>query len=383
VGGEQRTKLFNQIWTLVAERYVYEDIRGLDWNAVRDELAPRIAAAEDPERFYTLLAEMIERLGDDHSRFESPQEVLAEQRRYEGTLSYGGIGATVRTVAEGGLITGLARNGPAALAGLQPRDLILLVGNIPFTDTAAFGPGGPISAIQGKPGTSLTLTVRTPGRAPRRVTLRRAIIPGDAFRNVDLSLLPNTRVALLRIDTFYAQDVDRLVREQLEQLVAEEPLEGLIIDVRANGGGRVDLMLQTVGLFVDGGVIGSSASRKSNALLVAPANKTIPELEGRPIAVLVGPDTVSAAEMFAAGMQALGRATLVGLPSAGNTESMRPHDFVDGSRLWLAELSFRLPDGSMIEGSGVQPDRRIEVAWWRFRPEDDPQVKAALRVLGL
>jgi carboxyl-terminal processing protease len=383
VASDQRAEIFNLAWELVAERYIYEDYRGVDWAALREELLPQVLAAEQPEEFYGLLREMVERLGDEHSRFESPQEVAAEQQRYSGTLTYGGIGAMVRTVAEGGLITSLAPRGPAARAGLRPRDVILRVGNLAFNDPDAFGPGGPVTAIQGPPGSTLRLTVRSPGAKPRTVTLTRAIIPGDAFAQVDLRLLPGTRVALLRIDTFYVEDVDKTVRQKLEQLAADEPIEGLIVDVRANSGGRVDMMLETVGLFSNGGVIGSSQGRRSSALLAAPANAAIPQLEDVPMAVLVGPDTVSAAEMFAAGLQALGRATLVGMPSAGNTESIRPHSFADGSRLWLAELAFQLPDGSTIEGTGVQPDRPIDVAWWRFEPQDDPQVRAALRALGL
>ena len=66
--------------------YVYPDYRGLDWDAIRDEFAPRIAAAEDSEAFYALLRELIERLGDQHSRFESPREVAEEQAEFRGDL---------------------------------------------------------------------------------------------------------------------------------------------------------------------------------------------------------------------------------------------------------------------------------------------------------
>jgi C-terminal processing protease CtpA/Prc len=97
-----------------------------------------------------------------------------------------------------------------------------------------------------------------------------------------------------------------------------------------------------------------------------------------PILVLVGPDTVSAAEMFAAGMQVLGRARVVGVPSAGNTENLYSYSFDDGSRMLLATVAYRLPDGALIEGSGVQPDTVVDVDWWRYPPDQDPQLLAAL-----
>jgi C-terminal processing protease CtpA/Prc len=112
-----------------------------------------------------------------------------------------------------------------------------------------------------------------------------------------------------------------------------------------------------------------------------PEDQALPQLEGVPVAVLIGEDTVSAAEMFAGGMQALGRARVVGVPSAGNTENLIGHQLSDGSRLWLAELVFRLPDGTLIEGRGVQPDRLVEAEWWRFPPAEDPQIQAAVALL--
>ena len=109
----------------------------------------------------------------------------------------------------------------------------------------------------------------------------------------------------------------------------------------------------------------------------------IPEIANLPIVVLIGDDTVSAAEMFAAGMRVRERARIVGVPSAGNTENLLAHNLPDGSRLWLAEYAYYLPDGSLLEGQGVRPDRQVDAEWWRFAPEDDPQVHAAIDELKI
>jgi carboxyl-terminal processing protease len=101
-----------------------------------------------------------------------------------------------------------------------------------------------------------------------------------------------------------------------------------------------------------------------------------------PLVVLVGPDSASAAEMFAAGMQVLGRARIVGLPSAGNTENLYGHTFDDGSRLLIASVAYNLPDGTLIEGRGVIPDRTVDAEWWRYPAERDPQVLAAVEEIG-
>ncbi len=373
-----RERIFDEVWALVRDRYLYSDYRGVDWQAARETYRPRAVAAESPEAFYQIMGELIELLGDDHSRFESPRVVAEQQLREAGELSYAGIGVNIRDDPAGGLITRLARGGPAEQAGLRSHDLILAVGSTPFTDTAAFGPDGPNGVIRGVPGSTVQLTVRSPGGVPRVVLITRQIIPSDAFPPVEAQRLPGTQTGLLAIDTFDRQGLEQLAHDQIDLLLKAGPLDGLIIDLRDNQGGLVTTMLSTLGLFVDGGSIGVTRGRHARQKQEIPRGQTIPALDGVPIAVLVGDQTVSAAEMFAAGIRVRRRARIVGVPSAGNTENLLAHDLPDGSRLWLAEYAYYLPDGSLLEGHGVRPDRELDVAWWRFDPLDDPQVQAAL-----
>jgi len=381
LSAKERGEVFTALWELVRDRYVYADYRGLDWNAIRREYTPKVAAAETPEEFYGLLEELIDRLNDDHSRFESPQEVARENNLFNGDLTYGGIGVMIHDNAEGGFITRVARGGPADQAGLRAGDLILKINGVSFTDKAAFGADGPAGAVRGPQGTDVTLTVRGPGQAEREVTLTRRVIPSDAFPAVYGERLPDTQIALLTLTTFYQEELDTKIRAQLDRLAEPGALNGLIIDVRGNGGGRVDLMLNTVGMFVDGGVIGTSNGRDGSYKWRVPKGQTLPAYAGVPIVVLIDGNTVSAAEMFAGGMQALRRARIVGTPSAGNVEALTPHDLPDGSQLVLAESAFRLPDGTLVEGRGILPERRVEGEGWRYTAPTDPQIKAAVEEL--
>lgn len=366
---------------LVRDTYVYEDYRGLDWEAVREEFAPRVAAAETPEVFYGLMRELIDRLGDNHSRFESPQEVAAQEAEFEGEARYGGIGAQIRDVEEGGLVTSLAPGGPAERAGINRHDLIIAVNGIPFTDTAAFGPEGPIGVVRGEIGTPVRLTVRSGEDPPREVVVIREPIEVAVFNEVRARRLADGAIGLVEIPTFFVDEIDAKVRAAVEGLMADGPLSGLILDVRSNSGGYVHLMRNTIALFHDSGSIGNTSGRNINDPQEIPTGATIPGLEDVPIVVLIGPNTVSAAEMFAAGMQTLGRARLIGTASAGNTENLYGHTFDDGSRLLLATAVYRLPDGTLIEGRGVLPDTLVDVEWWRYPPDQDPQLIAALAEL--
>ncbi|NTW03679.1 MAG: PDZ domain-containing protein, partial [Oscillochloris sp.] len=171
-----RERIFQQVWETVRDHYLYEDYRGTDWQVVREEFMPRVASVSSTEEFYGLMRQMIDRLGDDHSRFESPQEVAEQEAEFTGTLRYGGIGAEIRDVDEGGLVSTVVPDGPAARAGIQPRDIITAVDGISFFDSEAFGPDGPIGRVRGEPGTSVRLSVFSPGQDVREVLVTRQVI---------------------------------------------------------------------------------------------------------------------------------------------------------------------------------------------------------------
>lgn len=374
---QQRQKVFDEVWTLVRDRYLYTDYRGLDWQAVRAEFTPRVANAPDEDAFYELMRELIERLGDEHSAFLSPQDVAQEAAEFDGTISFGGIGVRIREDEGGALITDVARGGPAEEAGLQRHELIAKIEGEPVA--AGWDAGeNPMRKVRGEPGTQVTITVRDSDNNERDVTLTRRVIGSDAFPPVQAQRLPQTNVGLVQLDTFNEDGVDDDVRTAIEEMLASGPLDGLIVDVRDNGGGRLDLLVNTVALFIDGGDIGSDSGQGVDDVIGIPSGQTIAALDDTPIAVLTGPDSVSAAEIFAAGMQARGRAVVVGEPSAGNTEVLLSHDISNGSLLRLAERSYRRPNGTLLEGTGVQPDRLVPAEWWRFMPQHDPQVLAAL-----
>jgi C-terminal processing protease CtpA/Prc len=76
-------------------------------------------------------------------------------------------------------------------------------------------------------------------------------------------------------------------------------------------------------------------------------------------------------------MKLSGRATLVGMPTAGNTEGITGFNLADGSIVRLAVMTLQLPDGSTLEGVGVQPDVRVPLGDWGLRQTPDVQLQAA------
>ena len=374
-----RHALFIQTWMFVNDLYVYPDYGGLNWEAVEEEYTEKVTNAASDEEFYDLMREMIDLLGDEHSAFLSPDVVRLQNAIYESLEIPGGIGAYLSEVDGEILLVQVFPDSPAFEAGLQPGERIVAIDGVPRQQFASVDEA--ILAMIGEVGTEVVLTVQSVHGVERQVPVRRAVVDLENAL-VQGRLIEDTRLGLLVLGGFDSPQVTQVVRETLAELISGEALEGLIVDVRANPGGDVDTLLDTLALFVDGGSIGYRVGRNEAYDLLIPEGESMPELEGLPVVVLIGPQTSSAGECFAAGMQLHKRATILGMPSAGNTEYVSSLQLSDGSELSLAEWVYELPDGALLEGRGVQPDVLVQMDWWLYRANDDPQIQAAIELLG-
>jgi carboxyl-terminal processing protease len=360
------------VWSKVDEVYLYEDFRGVDWQGVREQYAPRVAAAPSSQEFYLLLAEMVGELHDGHSRFIPPAEVQVEDTNNTGDRSGVGIGVLTMALDDGALVQQVFPASPAAQAGLRPRDLIVGIDGQDYTVTD--------NQIEGPDGSLVRLDIKRPGATPFEVTLTRRAVQGR--------IEPQARrlgggIGYLGIPTLWVNDMSSQVAGALTDLVAESEaqgaLRGLIIDLRGNRGGWREVLQSVMGHFVRGNVGTFFNQRAATPLLIDAAPG--PDLTHLPLIVLIDQRSASYAEVLAAVLQERGRARVVGLPSAGNTETAYGYDFEDGSRLWVAQEGFRLRSGSDLEGSGVQPDVLIDADWTRYSEDEDPYILAALALL--
>jgi carboxyl-terminal processing protease len=363
-----RHALFSQAWTLIHDRYVYADYGGVDWNAVREEYSKKVASAASDDEFYDLMREMVGKLGDAHSSFLSPEGAALEVAIHKDLAVPGGIGVHIAENDGELVIMRVLPDNPAAGAGLKPGERILAVDGVLLDRFASTDEV--ILTIVGEAGTEVVLSVRSLEGEERDIAITRGVVELENAM-VRERVIEGTKVGLLTIDGFDSPDTPDIVRERLLAVLSIEALKGLIVDVRANPGG-----------YIDGGSISTESGREEESEVLVPAGRTMPLLEGLPVVVLSGPYTSSAAESFVAGMQVHGRAKVVGQPTAGNTESISWHQLSDGSVLRIAEWIYKPPDGAVIEGRGVQPDVVVEGDLWQYDGPDDPQLKAAIELLG-
>jgi carboxyl-terminal processing protease len=159
------------------------------------------------------------------------------------------------------------------------------------------------------------------------------------------------------------------------------PLDGLILDVRMNGGGASSVAYPILEYFIDG-ELGEFVSRDDARSLAIDANE-IQNSQTVPLIVMVSEDTVSFGEIFAGVLKDAGRAQIVGETSLGNVEVLHGYDFEDGSQVWIAAETFHSAfSDANWEETGIVPDVQAFAEWNTFYFDTDPSVAAAVDLLG-
>jgi carboxyl-terminal processing protease len=378
---ETQLSIFENIWSIVNDTYVYPDFNGVDWNAIHQKYRRLIFAGMTNSQFYLAMSELITRLGDDHSQFLNPQEVAKQEAELQGTYDYVGIGILVSAVPERQrvVILSVFSGSPAEEAGLQPKDSIISVDGNAILDEDGFQR----DIVRGPEGTGIDVIVQTPGEEPREIHVTRHRITGEVPILFKVITTPDDeRIGYILLVTFDDSTVDEQVASALRQMSEDAPLDGLILDNRMNGGGSNMVLEPMIGYFV-GGNLGNFINRDE----VRPLQITLNDINGSsqvPLVVLVGSETASFGEIFAGVLQDVGRAYLIGQTTDGNVEILWGYDLEDGSKLWLANETFRPlnhPDQNW-EQTGIIPDSFQPGEFDEFSFENDPVILAAIRYLS-
>lgn len=366
--------ILKDLWQVVDENYLYEDFNGLDWDQSYLDLQLLIKNGLSDEAFYEQMYEMIYSLGDEHSVYLNPIEVADEEAEYEGNSDYGGIGIWVTTEQdrEIAVILLIFNGSPAEAAGLKPHDSILFVEGLPVLDEEGYLTDG----MLGIPGTTVTITIQSPGEQPRDIQLVREKILASFPVKAEIITSPEgMKIAYIFIPTFSEQSIGTQMAAALKEM---GEVDGVILDNRFNGGGFDNVMSSTLSPFV-GGTVGHFVNRTNEeAFKITPKN--INQSQDIPLVVLVGEGTASFGEIFSGILQDQKRAYLIGETTDGNVETLWGYDFADGSRAWIAHdvfIPINHPQADWEE-FGIIPDLEVISEWDLFTLETDPVILAAL-----
>ncbi len=371
----ERARIFQEVWDTVEKNYLYKDFHGADWQALHDQYLPKVTNAATSDDFYTAISDMVDTLKDDHSRYLSPQDAKEEDDLQSGNANYVGVGILSSPQDKTLMVIFVFPGSPAERAGLRRRDRITAVDGVPFQD-----PRNELRRIRGPKGSTVHLTITSPGQPSREVDIVRDTITGGIVPTAS-RLAANSSIGFLVVPDLWTDDMDARVHDELRSMLDDNrPLKGLIIDLRGNGGGFRTVLQGILGNFVTGEV-GKFFNQKTEYPFTIQQSDLYERLKNIPLVVLVDGGSESYTEVLAATLQAKGRAKVVGVPSAGNTETIYRYDFEDNSRLWVAQESFKLPDGTNLEGKGVIPDAPVNQDWTAFSEDNDPDILKAIELL--
>lgn len=303
---------------------------------------------------------MVQEIRRDHDDRFSHYFTPSQLRDFEVSTSgrFSGVGLTVSEVQRGLRVASVIPDSPAERAGIEEGDVVVAVDGDGIAGVPADVAAG---RIKGPPGTEVALRIRPAGgNSPREVTLERASIRLPAVEG-EIRRVDGTPVAYVQLRTF-SEGAHGELRDTLERLY-REGAEGLVLDLRGNGGGLLDEAVRTSSVFVEDGTIVTTRSRARGE---REHDAVGDALDPRPTVVLTNRDTASAAEILAAALADYDLATVVGTRTFGKGSFQEVLRLDSGGALDLTVGEYLTADGVSLAGEGINPD---------VRAEDDPKTE--------
>ncbi len=296
----------------------------------------------------TSLEEILASVHDPYTVYLAPEAYRSLMDSIDGGTVVG-IGATIRTVFEGGYrVLSILPNSPALDAGLQPGDVIVAVDGSPLT-----GDSDPTARILGEEGTTVTLTILRQGAGqPQDLTLVRRSV------TVPIVVYEMRGGALFITCDSFGSSTAGVIAQAL--LAHESQASAILMDLRSNPGGTSRAAAGAAGLFLGGEIISyfRDASGEYDYVYTLPS---FPDLTDKPLIILTGPYSASGSELFSAAIRDYGAGIAVGQRTFGKgvgqyvfDESTHPELF-DGDCLKITVFRFYSPNGATNDTVGVLP----------------------------
>jgi carboxyl-terminal processing protease len=292
---------------------------------------------------------MLDSLGDPHTAYIDQEAFEWINIKFQGEEEYEGIGAWVDPSKDYLTIISPFPDSPADKAGLEPGDKILAIDGEDMT-----GIDGELvrQKVLGPAGTTITITILRDGFDPFDVDVTRASLVAPSIE----AYMRDDNIAYIRL-FWFGDKSDEEVRDALKRLLAEDP-DGLVFDLRYNGGGGVPTAINIASEFVNEDVIfyevygdGTRETRKANGDGLA---------TDIPMVVLINMGSASASEIVSGAIQDYDRAPLVGTTTfgKGSVQVQIPLENNQGA-VRVTTAHWLTPNGRLIHQIGLEPDYPI------------------------
>jgi carboxyl-terminal processing protease len=322
--------------TLYRINYNYYDIKNVNFNKLID----------------SAIDGMIKGLGDDFSYYYPPSRMTEQQIEMEG--QYGGLGIEVTYDSENRAVKVVSPmyGTPAWRAGLQPGDLIIGIDDQPVSEMEYMEA---VNKMRGKPGTSVKLTIKR-GNEIIEITIVREIIQIIPVKS-GITDYKNKKIGYVLL-TKFNEPVPNELQKALRKLY-DNKIDALILDLRNNPGGLLDVAIHVANQFLDpGNVIVSVKVRdgKITERYISRGNN-YPKV---PMVVLINNGSASASEIVAAALKENKRAVLIGQKTFGKGSVQRGFPLSNGGTVFLTIAHYITPSGKDIHKVGIEPNIKVE-----------------------
>lgn len=347
--------LFWMIWKEVENKYVDPKVINKS-NLVYGAIKGMVAALDDP-----------------YTTFMTPDESKAFSDSLEGTLV--GIGAEIE-VQDGLLkvVTPL-KGSPAEKAGLMPGDAIIKIDNASTADLSLIDA---VKKIRGEKGSTVTLTII---RKDMKKAFDVSIVRDDIdVESVTTEKLDNG-IVYLSVNQFNDKTNEQF-NKAISDMVLNEP-KGLIVDLRFNGGGYLDIAVELLSYLLpkDTELVSIKERGKDDKMMYANGNT---KLLSTPLVVLVNEGSASASEIFAGAIKFNKRGVIMGTTTFGKGSVQEVDSYSDGSSMKITIAKWYIPDGVNVTKVGLKPDIEAEISQEDIDNKFDSQKQKAIDyLLGL
>lgn len=340
-------------------------------NMINEEYLGEISTDKLEEGVY---AGLIYGLGDVYSRYYTKDEYEQESVTTEG--SYVGIGVAMQKYTAGGVqIVECYKGSTAEEAGVKVDDVITAINGEDITDTEL---QDVVSMIKDNEDKDVVLTVQRKGEDTQEITVK--------VSNVEL---PSVFGEMLDENTGYIQitEFKGVTVEQYEEVFAdlkEQGMERLVVDLRDNPGGLLNVVCDILRDILPEGLIVYTEDKNGNRSEETCDGKNPLDM---PLAVIVNGNSASASEIFAGAVKDYGIGTIVGTTTYGKGVVQSIRQLSDGSAVKLTIANYYTPKGNSINKTGIRPDVEVELSpellnQEEITHEEDNQLQAALNSLN-
>jgi tricorn protease len=366
------TQAFNEFYRRFGAFFYDAKMHGVDWKALRAKYEPQLLSVATPEEFSNLLSMMVGEVNASHSEVSSASNLRGPKTASLGIRfddDYTGAGLKVKDV--------LAK-GPAdkTKTRILPGEYLLSIDGKEANLTEDF-----YQNLQEKAGKTVELVVNTKPSKEGSRTIKLKPITGNEWANLDyearvkqrrlaVERLSEGRLGYMHIRSMDNPSLMRFVREVSEPSMLAK--EGLVLDIRGNGGGNThDALLNALSRKVYGYTQPRDGLKQMQ-----------PEFAWtKPITLLIDQNSFSDAEIFPAGFRALNLGKIVGVPTPGYVIGTYGGTLVDGTSFRLPSWGWYTADGKNMENLGIPPDLYVENPPEEVVQGKDRQLEVAVQTI--